>query len=147
MAVALSIFTELGLGSDNPFLLAQLILQGTVALLYSSGVWANYFGQYVQVGLGSAEWRLTDPNMDNVWPRRQKVALATVKRVEVRALAVEFTLYSGKNLRLPLGSLPYSIVQELKRRFEGVGSLLDATGGTLSSRIQTAHPLPTSGLN
>ena len=50
-----------------------------------------------------------------------RVALARVRRVEVGVLSVEFFVEDGRRHSLPLGALPYTVVQEVKRRFAAAG--------------------------
>ena len=49
-------------------------------------------------------------------------------------LSVEYFLDGGRRRSLPLGALPYTVVQEVKRRFAAAGPLRAVTGGELAAR-------------
>ena len=126
---------EEGLGFWELMPYFQMWIYGILAILSSTGVLERYYGQYVEITLGAVEWRLPDgDDMEVVHLRRKRISLARVQSIQVGVLHVTFRLLDGSTERLPLGFLPYPVVQEVKRRFEGASSLKAATGGALSSQ-------------
>ena len=114
--------------SNLAFLSAQGIFYGGGFLAHGTGLAERYFGRFVDLSLGTVRWRLIDPD-GSLRPRYEKVSLAKVRSVDVGVLRIDFAMVDGSVRSMPLGELPYDVVREVKRRFEGENSLAGATMG------------------
>lgn len=112
---------------------AQVAVYGGLLVAHGSGLTDRYMGQFVEISLGTVRWRLPEGG-ESLHPRYRSLRLAEVRHVEVGLLHVDFERMDGRHERLPLGALPYTVVQEIKRRFEGQASLAGATGGAVGTR-------------
>ena len=122
-----------GVGTDYGFIPGQFVFYGLWALLIGTGLYERYLSYYVDITLGRVRWRLPDSG-EGFFSRYRPVRLAEVERIEIGLLHIGFELLDGSHERLPLGSVPYEAVQEIKRRFEGRASLAGVTGGAVRER-------------
>ncbi len=114
----------------------ELVLTIVAPLLFVAvmafGVFTNRLGTYVEITLGHVRWRISGEQ--GYLFRGKKVAMSRVERIEVKLLEIVFYIRDGTTVVMPLGWFPYEVVQEVKLRFAGVGSLRQVTGGELAKR-------------
>lgn len=119
--------------SDGPnwMLFAQSVIWGPLMFIYATGFGERFFGRFVDISLRSVRWRLAPPD-GSLSAKYYDVPLARVRDIRVHLLRIDFVMDDGTVHRMPLGELPYEVVQEVKRRFEGRASLAGATAGAIT---------------
>ncbi len=105
-----------------------------LALFGAQLAWPRRFSlsPYIKIDMGSIEYCALDP--EALWPKRTRISLSNIEQISVALLTIEFTLRDGKRETLPLGHLPYEVVQQIKARFTGIDSLREVSGGALARR-------------
>lgn len=87
---------------------------------------------YIKIDMGSVEF--TTSNKERFWPGRSRILLSSIEHIEVRMMEIVFTRFDGTREVMPLGTLPYEVVRQVKARFTGLDSLQQLSGGALARR-------------